>query len=243
MNPHPSLELLYRDDHLLAVAKPSGLFVHRSEKDRSQRVAALQLARDLAGQDVYTIHRLDRATSGVLLFGMTPAAATVMSGQFARREVAKHYLALVRGHCPEAGLIETPLVSARGRGLPAEHPFAEPQEAVTRFARRTAFAIPIAGQRFPTTRCSLVDVWPGTGRFHQIRRHFNYTSHPVIGDSSHGDSRQNRLFREHLGVSRLMLAAIGLSFVHPETAEKVQISCPPADDFLCVTERLREFSV
>ncbi|MCR9202453.1 MAG: pseudouridine synthase [Planctomycetaceae bacterium] len=243
MNSPPSIELLYQDEHLLAVAKPSGLFVHRSEKDRSQRVAALQLARDLAGQDVYTIHRLDRATSGVLLFGMTSAAATAMSGQFARREVTKHYLALVRGHCPETGVMDTPLVSARGRGLPSEHPFAEPQEAITRFTRRSAFAIPIAGQPFPTTRCSLVDVWPGTGRFHQIRRHFNYASHPVIGDSSHGDSRQNRLFRERLGVSRLMLAAIGLAFSHPVTEKKIQIHCSPAADFLAVTQRLLEFSV
>lgn len=243
MSSETALKILYRDDHLLAVAKPSGLFVHRSEKDRRQRVAALQLARDLVGQDVFTIHRLDRATSGVLLFAMTPAAATAMSAQFARREVTKHYLTLVRGHCPVAGVIQTPLVSARGRGLPAEHPFARPQDAVTRFSRRAAYEVPIAGQRFPTTRCALVDVWPGTGRYHQIRRHFNYESHPVIGDSSHGDSRQNRLFREHLGVSRLMLAAIGLSFVHPETERQIVIRCNPAADFRAVTHRLQAFSV
>lgn len=243
MSEPSTLEILFEDEHLIAVAKPSGLFVHRSEKDRRQRVAALQLTRDLAGQDVYTIHRLDRATSGVLMFGKTATAASQMSACFARREVHKRYTALVRGHCPSSGRIDTPLVAARGRGLPAEHPFAVPQEAVTVYERTAAFELPVAGPQFPTTRCSLVDVRPQTGRFHQIRRHLNYAAHPVIGDSSHGDSRQNRVFREHLQVSRLMLAAVELAFPHPVAKSQVVIRCPPEASFQQVVDRLQAFSV
>lgn len=237
------LPVLYRDDDLIAVAKPSGLFVHRSEKDRSQRTAALQVVRDQVGHDVYTIHRLDRATSGVLLFGLHPEAATAMSELFAQRAISKTYQCLLRGHCPSTGIIETPLVSARGRGLPSEHPFAVPQEAVTEFQRRVAFEIPIPSGRHSTTRCCLVDVFPKTGRYHQIRRHFNYIAHPVIGDSSHGDSRQNRVFREHAGVSRLMLAATGLKFRHPYGDVEVDLTCPPESSYEVVIRRLTEFSV
>lgn len=235
----PILPVVYCDDHLIAVAKPSGMFVHRTDEDRSDTQVVLQLVREQMGSFVYSIHRLDRGTSGLVLLGLTAEAASRMNKLFADREVSKTYMALVRGHCPKTGLMDTPLVSSRGRGKPSDHPHAQPQTAETRFTSEEYFELPIPSQRYETTRSTLVQVNPLTGRFHQIRRHFNYESHPIIGDTSHGDSRQNTLYREHFGLDRLMLAAVQLRFVHPFTGESIRIECPPNESFSQLIETLR----
>ena len=235
----PILPVVYCDDHLIAVAKPSGMFVHRTDEDRSDTQVVLQLVREHVGSFVYSIHRLDRGTSGLVLLGLTMEAASRMNKLFANREVSKTYLALVRGHCPKTGLMDMPLVSSRGRGQPADHPHAHPQEAETRFSSEEYFELPIPCQRYATTRCTLVRVRPLTGRFHQIRRHFNYASHPIIGDTSHGDSRHNTLYRRHFGLDRLMLAAVELHFVHPFTGEAVTIEYSPDESFSQLIETLR----
>lgn len=238
----PTLPVVFQDEHLIAVAKPTGMFVHRTNEDRSDTQVVLQLVREQVGNFVYSIHRLDRGTSGLVLLGLTPDAAAKMNKLFADRQVSKTYMALVRGHCAKSGVMDTPLVSARGRGKPADHPYAEPQEAETHFTAREYFELPIACQRYPTTRSTLVEVKPRTGRYHQIRRHFNYASHPLIGDTSHGDSRHNTLYRQHFGLNRLMLAAVELKFEHPYTHEQVSIECPVDASFRRQVETLRSKS-
>jgi tRNA pseudouridine65 synthase len=204
----PDMPVLYRDARLLAVNKPSGLAVHRGLA--RDRVFALQLVRDLAGQHVHPVHRLDRATSGALLFALDPETARRMQESFEAAAVGKRYLALVRGIPPEEGVIDHPVPSDEdGPRVPA----------VTAFRRLAVFE-----------RYALVEARPLTGRFHQIRRHFKHLSHPLIGDVRYGKGEHNRLFRERFGLHRLALHAVELNFPHPETGEELRIAAPLPED-------------
>jgi tRNA pseudouridine65 synthase len=235
------LQILYEDDALIAINKPTGMFVHRSAADRSETSFVLQLVRDKVGAFVYPVHRLDRATSGIVLLAKTTEVAAILSQMFANRLIAKTYRALVRGHCDESGVVDIPLISARGRDKPEGHPFRAAQEAVTEFNMLTRYEIPMVSDRYPTTRCALLEVRPVTGRYHQIRRHFNYISHPVIGDTSHGDTRQNRFFSSQFGCDRLMLAAISVKFPHPLNQADVHIECRTGDVFEAVLHNLERW--
>jgi tRNA pseudouridine65 synthase len=241
----PTLELpvLYEDNFLIAVHKPSGLFVHRSEADRSVTDFVLQRVRNQVKAFVYPVHRLDRATSGLLLLAKDRQTAADLGQLFEQRQVLKVYRALVRGHCSDVGEICDPLISARGRSKPEGHPFREPQHALTKFQTLQRYELPYSSGRYPTSRCCLVDVQPITGRWHQIRRHLNYFSHPIIGDTAHGDTRQNHFFAETLQVQRLMLAAIQLNLPHPRNGHALQIECPPDADFTNVLDRLQTWQL
>lgn len=206
--PAPRLPVLYRDGVLLVVAKPSGMAVHRGWS--REKIAALQLARNQAGRHVYPVHRLDRATSGALLFAFDPGTARRMQEKFEAGEVTKRYLALVRGIPPEEGVIDHPIPRAPdGPRVPA----------VTGYLRLATFE-----------RYALVEAFPRTGRLHQIRRHFKHASHPLIGDVRYGKGEHNRLFRERFGLHRLALHALELSFDHPVSGERLRIVAPVPED-------------
>jgi tRNA pseudouridine65 synthase len=202
------LTLLHRDDRLAAFAKPSGLLVHRGWGDDA--VVALDLARAAIGSYVYPVHRLDRATSGVLLFALDPASAAAMGRLFEAGSVHKTYLALVRGVPPEAGVIDSPVPKSEGGPR---------VPAVTAYRRRAV-----------VDRWSIVEARPQTGRLHQIRRHLKHLGHPIVGDVNYGKGDINRLFRERFGLCRLALHATQLSFEHPFTGAAVTIGAAlPAD--------------
>ena len=217
------------------------MFVHRTGKDRTDTDVVVQRVRDQTETFIYPVHRLDRATSGIVLLAFDQDSASEMGAAFAERRVSKTYQAIARGHCAASGRIVTPLISARGRGKPTGHPHAAPQKAETEFHTIRHFEFPVANERYPATRCSLVNIYPHTGRFHQIRRHFNYESHPIIGDSDHGDSRHNRIYRETFGLDRMMLAAVELRFQHPVSGEQMLIKCPPDVSFRRIIDRLTPF--
>jgi tRNA pseudouridine65 synthase len=210
------LKILYRDPWLVAVDKPAGLLVHRTALTRAETFA-LQLVRDQLGCRVYAVHRLDRPASGVLLFGLTAAAAAEASRLFARRRITKRYLAVVRGWLEPEGIIDYPL---------ADRPDLPPRPAVTRYRELARVELPCAVGRYPTSRYALANVMPETGRFHQIRRHFHHIHHPLIGDTTHGEGRHNRFFREAFGVDRLLLHAQSLAFSHPVTGTELRIEAP-----------------
>lgn len=195
--------LLYRSDALVAVDKPSGLAVHRGQS--RDPVHALQLVRDAVGAYVYPVHRLDRATSGVLVFALHKDAARHVGRAFEQGDVAKRYLALVRGSPPAHARVEHALSRETG----------EPQPAVTEVTTLARYG-----------RYALVEACPETGRTHQIRRHLKHLSCPVIGDVRYGKGEHNRFFREHHGLYRLALHAAGLTLTDPATAERVTISAP-----------------
>jgi tRNA pseudouridine65 synthase len=230
------LDILYRDDHLIAIDKPPGLLVHRSDIDRHETRFAVQLLRDQIGRRVQPVHRLDRGTSGVLLFAFDPEVTRELSRQFENNEVEKTYLAVVRGWPPEEGLIDHPL-SRRFDDYGRTLPDAPPQAARTRYRRLATIELSVAIEGHPTSRYALVELQPLTGRQHQLRRHMKHISHPIIGDATHGRGRHNRYFKETLGCDRLLLACVGLAFRHPVTGEKVSVGDTVKDQFAELLER------
>jgi tRNA pseudouridine65 synthase len=237
------IPILCEDDQFVAVAKPAGMFVHRSDADRSATEFVLQNVRDQLGHFVYPVHRLDRPTSGVLLLAKSPEAAALFGNMFADRTIQKTYVALVRGHAEDSGMIDCPLVSSKVHGKTAERFLTPPQEAQTAYRTLERFEVPFKSGPHPTTRCSLVEAQPQTGRFHQIRRHMVRIAHPIIGDVEHGDTKLNRRYQDHAGVTHLMLAAVRVEFVHPVTGISTVIDCAPAKSFAVVIERLRLLSM
>jgi tRNA pseudouridine65 synthase len=233
------LEILFRDEHFVAVNKPTGLLVHRSDLDRHETEFALQLVRDLMGRHVYPVHRLDRPTSGVLLFALSPEAARRAGEAFDSDVVRKTYLAVVRGIAAEETLIDYPLQELPERfAAKSETGNGDAKEAVTAFRRLAVVELPLPLGNFPTVRYSLLEVRPRSGRRHQIRRHLKHLFHPIIGDTTYGEGRHNRLFRNELGCSRMLLHAAELSFSHPWSGETVAISAPLDEDFADVMYRL-----
>jgi len=226
---HDPLTILYRDDDYIAVDKPAGLQVHRSWISEENEQFLLQRLRDQIGRRVYTIHRLDRPTSGVILFALSSEAARAMCSVFEERRVEKFYLAVVRGYSDAEGHIDYPL---------REEPHKPEQEAITDYRTLATVELPIAVGRYNSARYSLVEIKPLTGRSRQIRKHFHHIFHPLIGDTSHGEGRHNRLFRDHFSVHRLLLHAWKLSLPHPVSGERLTIIAPLPEEF----ERLmREF--
>ena len=229
--PEPPLEIVFQDDDLVAINKPSGLLVHRTAIDRHETRFALQLLRDQLGQRVYPIHRLDKPTSGLLLFGLTSETAAVVARQFEQRLIEKHYLAVVRGFCPERGTIDHALrdkPDGAERGSATERPA---RDAQTQFERLATVELPYAVDRYPSSRYSLVLLKPLTGRRHQLRRHMKHLGHPIIGDAKHGKGVHNRFFKLRFGCGRLLLACTGLAFDHPVSGARISLSASPADDF------------
>ncbi len=218
----PPLTLLHHCSRFAVVDKPAGMIVHRSGWcDDGEPV--LQWLRDQLGQHVYPVHRLDRATSGVLVFALDPEAARHLGEQFAAHTVDKRYLAVVRGWPAEQGVVDSPLIdpSSVGRDPPVP-----PQSAVTDFWRRGTVELPIAVGRYATARYALMEARPRSGRTHQIRRHFGHLRHPIVGDVCYGDGRHNRMWREVLGRPGLMLRAVSIRFVDID-GTPVEVTAPP----------------
>ena len=227
-----TLDILYRDEHLIAIDKPSGLLVHRSEIDRHETRFAIQILRDQIGQWVWAAHRLDRGTSGVLLFALSADKASVLGKQFEIGTVDKKYLAVVRGHPPESGEIDHPLSRQRDdREWKGDRSSDEAQSALTRYRRLATIELPVAVDRYPSSRYALVEAEPLTGRRHQIRRHLKHIAHPIIGDATHGKGIHNRFFAENFGCSRMLLACTQLEFDHPITDRRMQIKAPVSGCF------------
>jgi len=226
------LEILYQDEYLVAINKPSGLLVHKSPIDRHETEFALQMVRDQIGQYVYPIHRLDKPTSGVLLFALSAEILKTMSLLFRSHEVSKEYIAIVRGYTQAEDLIDYPLKQMldtkeqKKLGITKEA-----QEAQTHYECLATVELPYAVSRYPVARYSLVKLLPKTGRKHQLRRHMKHIFHPIVGDTKHGRGEHNQLFREKFDVHRLLLHSHRVSFVHPITKQSVEIEASVDDTF------------
>jgi tRNA pseudouridine65 synthase len=232
-----TLPVLYRDERLIAVHKPSGLLVHRSNIDRHETRFALQIVRDQTGRHVHAVHRLDKGTSGVLLFAFDAEAASLLGRAFEGGTVGKRYLAVVRGWTADSGVIDHPLAAVTDdyAGRSAD---VVAQPATTRYRTLARAELPHRVDRYPTARYALVELDPLTGRQHQIRRHLKHIFHPVIGDATYGTGRHNRLFASLFGVQRLLLCCTRMAFAHPAHGATVTITCPPADGFVDVIRGL-----
>ncbi|MGM9425596.1 pseudouridine synthase [Hydrogenophaga sp. MI9] len=215
------LRILHRDEHLIAIHKPPGLLVHRTGLDAGETRFAVQLLRDQIGQPVWPVHRLDKGTSGVLLFALDAATASQLGRAFESGQgLQKTYHAIVRGWPADQGLIDHPL-----RRMPDDMRTEreEVQDAQTRFVTLERYELPIPQGSFPTTRGALVELQPLTGRRHQLRRHLKHIAHPIIGDATHGKGPLNRAVADFLGVQRLWLHASALSVQHPATGQALTV--------------------
>ncbi|MGM9481360.1 pseudouridine synthase [Roseateles sp. NT4] len=220
-----TLTLLYRDEHLVAIDKPSGLLVHRTQLAAGEDEAALQLLRDQLGRTVWPVHRLDRGTSGVLLFALSSEVASLLGAMFEQGQMDKRYLALVRGW-PQAdeGMIDHPL--ARDPELPSAGQTMLEAQTRWRVLQRLEWPV-VTDSRFATTRVALLEAEPMQGRRHQIRRHLKHIAHPILGDATHGKGPLNRAVAAHLGLQRLWLHAARLSFTHPLSGAALNVAAAP----------------
>ena len=201
------LTVLYQDESIIAIHKPSGLLVHRNEH-APHAATVLQSLRDQIGQRLYPVHR---PCSGLLLLALNSKTASALGAQLRERKIIKSYLAWVRGWPPDEGEIQRPL-----RGRPAS----------TRFKTQLRVELPEPVGRHPSARYALLKLWPKSGRRHQLRRHLAGLAYPILGDTSHGDGRHNRFFRGRFGLNRLMLHALELSFEQPQSGEILNLEAP-----------------
>jgi tRNA pseudouridine65 synthase len=204
------IRLLFVDDWLVVADKPSGLLVHRGW-DNDDDVALFRV-RDALGQRVHPVHRLDRGTSGALVFARDPTTAAALASAFEQGRIDKTYLALVRGQPPAEGTIDYAI---------------QKKEGGPRVPARTRFRLV---RRSPVDRCSLVLAMPETGRLHQVRRHLRHIDHPLVGDVKHGSGPINRHYRATYGLRRLALHALRVAFDHPVTGARVEVTANVPDD-------------
>ncbi|MCP9757895.1 pseudouridylate synthase [Aquitalea sp. S1-19] len=233
------LNILHRDERMIVIDKPSGLIVHRSVLDWHETRFALQLLRDQIGQHVYAVHRLDKGTSGVLVFALDKDAARSLSQAFEAQNMDKRYLAVVRGWPAESGRIDHAL-SRRYDDAEKRHDLArgEAQAAVTDFQRLASIELPVMVERYPVSRYALMQLTPHSGRRHQLRRHMKHIAHPIIGDSTFGKGVHNRYFAEHLGAARMLLHCSTLTLPHPDDGHLLQLHAPLSGEFAHIVKRM-----
>jgi tRNA pseudouridine65 synthase len=224
------LDILYQDDALIAVSKPAGLAVHRSKMVGNADTFLIDVLREQVGGTLYLAHRLDRATSGVLLIARSTEIAAAMGEQFMSRDVHKQYLTVVRGWPePAEGMVDYPLPGSRDSG--------PRRDARTSYRRLATVEVPIALGRYPQQRYALVLTEPQTGRFRQIRKHMAHIHHPVIGDCQHGRSDHNRLYKHYFSCHRMLLHAWRLSFRHPVDGRPMALEAPLDPAFSAILQR------
>lgn len=217
---------------MVAINKPAGLLVHRSNIDRHETEFALQQLRDQLNQHVFPVHRLDKPTSGILLFALSSPIARQLTEAFSNNNINKTYLAIVRGYCPEQTIIDHPLKHQYDKMTDRQSKKGKPpQQAITHCRRLATIELPFAVDRYPKCRYSLVEAKPETGRKHQIRRHLKHIAHPIIGDPKYGKSIHNHFFSDQLGLRGLLLHAHKISLKHPTTDDTINISAPMSEVF------------
>lgn len=209
-------DIVYRDDEIVVVAKPSGLAVHRG--DAAERSTLMSQVRDVVGCYVYAVNRLDRPTSGLVVFALEARWVSPLQRQFETGRVQKSYCALVRGRPQAQGIVDYPIP----RDLNG-----------ARVDARTDYAVLDGIERHSWLR-----LWPRTGRRHQLRRHMKHISHPMIGDVKYGDGRVNREFRSRFGLHRLALHAERLVFAHPRSQKHLDLGATLPPDLAQPLQRM-----
>jgi len=214
------LTILWQDEDMVAVHKPAGWLVHRTGLDAHETRFVMQTLRDQLGRHVLPVHRLDKGTSGVLLMALHTDAARALCAVFERHQIAKYYVAMVRGWPLAQQTVDHAL---RPDDAP---PIAPTQAARTTFRRLATLQIEVPVDHYPSTRVALVEAQPFTGRRHQIRRHLKHIAHPIIGDATHGKGVHNRWWARELGQQRLWLNALSLQLVQPFSGQRLTLVSP-----------------
>lgn len=224
-----NLEIIAQDELLIAINKPAGLLVHRSAIDFHEQHNAQEILQQQINHDVFPVHRLDKPTSGVLLFALNKVIAADLAVKFQNREVYKEYIAVVRGHVDDAGVIDNPV---RDKDAPQK----PRKDAVSGYQALARITLPLSVDQYSEARYSIVKLLPESGRRHQLRQHMKHISHPIIGDTSYGKSVHNRFFKQHFDCKRLLLHARCLRFIHPASDEALTMTAEPDKKFSSITE-------
>ena len=232
------IEIIYEDESLVAINKEAGLLVHRSWLDKGETRFAMQLTRDAVGCHVFPVHRLDRPTSGVLLFAKSSSVARSLTEAFTEHRVTKEYLAVVRGYIPARGSVDYALSFKPDAIADKFADLDKPaQEAVTHWQSLAQIELPFAvSKKHDTSRYSLIRLTPETGRKHQLRRHMRHLFHHIVGDTSHGDGRHNRFFRSQYSCERMLLHAQSLALNHPVSGEPLLLKAGLDEQWMRVLE-------
>jgi RluA family pseudouridine synthase len=247
-----SFGLIYEDNHVLAVSKPDGLLVTMAEGDEQtlQDQLRIHMPRSPEPDAVppAAVHRLDRYTSGIVLFGTTKRGLDGLSRQWRENTIQKTYLAMVLGEPAETeGVIDAPIDDSGGPDTPVHvvedfeapargtHKGARgPLEAITAYSVVETLRLPQLGLTF-----SVLEVEPRTGRTHQIRAHLAHIGHPIAGDLVYGEKAPNRALRERARLMRQFLHARTLKLMHPITGEPLEFTAKLPGDLLAVLKYLR----
>lgn len=238
------LTILYQDQHLIAIDKPSGLLVHRSMIAKRETQFAMQMLRDQIGQHVFPVHRLDRPTSGVLLFALDRKTAALLTEQFAHRQIQKGYHAMLRGFVNQRWSIDYPLRELHDKMTDQRANQDKPaQPAQTELTCLQRFSIPLPVGRYQGARFSYVSLQPLTGRKHQLRRHMAHIRHPIIGDTTHGDGKQNKFLRHHFNFHHLALTCSYMRIIHPHSQQPIELNAPLSELFQQLLNNWQVFSV
>jgi tRNA pseudouridine65 synthase len=234
-----TLPILYQDKEVVVINKPHGLLTHKSKIARNASSNAMEEIRDQIGQWVYPIHRLDRPTSGLLVFALSSEIAKYMHTSLAEGAWHKMYHAVVRGYAIPYKFIDHPLRKRYDRISDGKIQNSDLiQSAQTHIHTLAQVELPIPVGAYATTRYSLVRAIPLTGRRHQIRRHLAHMTHPIIGDTTHGRTEHNHFFKQHFQSHRLLLAATHISFPHPIKDQQIDLYAPLTESFAYVCQQL-----
>lgn len=238
------LDILYQDELLVAINKPSGLLVHRSLIAKHETQFAMQMVRDQIGQHVYPVHRLDRPTSGVLLFALSSDVARVVSQSFQDKLVEKRYLSLVRGWIKEGGRLDYPLKEQHDSYTDDKADIDKAaQPAISSYEPVKHIELPYPVGRYQSVRYTWLNLSPETGRKHQLRRHMAHLRHPIIGDTTHGDGKQNHFFWKQFSHQRLMLHAYELTLPYPEEERHLCLRAPIPREWIDIAELNLDFDL
>ena len=220
----PHLTIIARDQSLVVINKPAGLLVHKSAIDFHEQQNAQEILQQQINSEVFPAHRLDKPTSGALLFALNRETASKLARKFQNHEVYKDYIAIVRGHTDDKGSIDNPV---RDKDAPKK----PKKTATTHYETLARITLPFAVDQYPEARYSLLKMRPESGRRHQLRQHMKHISHPIIGDTSYGKTTHNRFFKQQLHCARLLLHAKSLKFTHPNNGEPVTLSAAYDEPF------------
>lgn len=228
-----AIEIIYKDENYVAINKPHGLLTHKTSIAMDADTSALYLLKTQMDNYLYTVHRLDRKTSGILVFALKPEAQSYLSGLFRDGKVHKSYLAIVRGFTDDEDIIDYSITSPKGKL----------QEAVTHYTTLERYQLPIPFGQHDSSRYSLVKLTPETGRFHQLRKHMAHIFHPIIGDRPHGCNKQNRLFKDKFGLTEMMLHAETMVFSDRDGKCDISIKAEVSPSFSRIHNIMKDYIV
>ena len=220
-----SLEIIYQDNYCLLVTKPNNVLVHHAHHSRNKidEVSLIQLIENQFGKRYYPIHRLDRKTSGIILLASKREYVASFQALFTNNEIQKIYYGVVRGFSQEHLIIDSPV---KGRDALVY------KDAETQLKLLDKIILEIPVKPYKSSRYSLVELKPKTGRMHQLRIHMNKVSTPLINDAKYGDKNHDLMYAEQFGWRNLFLHAGSLEFIHPFTNQKLTLRSSFSEDWI-----------